>query len=157
MIEPEFWLRARLKTLSAAEGLAFKGVRFGFIGALSSLLFAVVTVALTSWIRIDPKLASIAGYLTSMPLNFAANRRFAFKSENALPDDLVRFVLLHICGILITVFATSAAVDMFRLHYAFAIVTAIVVVPCVNFVAMNWWVFRRAIGGPQPKPKSVKR
>jgi len=157
VIEPEFWLRAKLKTLSAAEGLAFKGVRFGFVGALSSLLFAVVTAALISWIRIDPKLASIAGYLASMPLKFAGNRRFAFKSENALPDDLRRFVLLHICGILISVFATGAAVDMFRLHYAFGIVTATIVVPCVNFLAMNWWVFRRAIGGRQPEPKSVKK
>jgi putative flippase GtrA len=146
-----------LKTLLAAEGLVFKGVRFGFVGALSSLLFAAVTAALISWIRIDPKLASVAGYFVSMPLNFAGNRRFAFKSENALPDDLRRFVLLHICGILITVFATGAAVDIFRLHYAFGIVAAIVVVPSMNFVAMNWWVFRRAIGGPQPEPKSVNR
>jgi putative flippase GtrA len=134
--------------LLASDALALKALRFGFIGALSGLVFAVTTTILTGWIGMNPKLASVVGYLMSMPLNFVGNRRFAFKSENMLSEDLLRFVLLHTGNILLTVLAMGA-VDLLKLHYEFGIVAAMVVVPCVSFAAMNWWVFRKAIGRPR--------
>jgi putative flippase GtrA len=142
--------------LLASDALALKALRFGFVGALSGLVFAVTTTILTGWIGTNPKLASVVGYLVSMPLNFAGNRSFAFKSENMLSEDLLRFVLLHTGNVLLTVFAMGAVVDLLKLHYGFGIVASIVVVPCVNFVAMNWWVFRKAISRPQPGPKIIK-
>jgi putative flippase GtrA len=142
--------------LLASDALALKALRFGFVGALSGLVFAVTTTILTGWIGMNPKLASVAGYLVSMPLNFAGNRRFTFKSENMLSVELLRFILLHTGNILLTVFAMGAVVDLLKLHYEFGIVVTIVVVPCVSFAAMNWWVFRKAIGRPQPGPKIIK-
>ena len=138
--------------LLASDALALKALRFGFVGALSGLVFAVTTTILTGWIGMNPKLASVAGYLVSMPLNFAGNRRFTFKSENMLSVELLRFILLHTCNVLLTVFAMGAAVDLLKLHYTFGIIASIVVVPCVNFATMNWWVFRKAVGRPQPGP-----
>jgi putative flippase GtrA len=102
--------------LLASDALALKALRFGFVGALSGLVFAVLTTILTGWIGMNPKLASAAANLASMPPNFAGNRRFAFKSENMLSEDLVRFTLLHACNILLTVFAMGAVVDLLHLH-----------------------------------------
>jgi putative flippase GtrA len=138
--------------LLASDALALKALRFGFVGALSGLVFAVTTTILTGEIGLNPKLASVVGYLASMPPNFVGNRRFAFKSENMLSEDLLRFILLHAGNILLTVFAMGAVVDLLQLHYLFGIIAAIVVVPCVNFATMNWWVFRKAVGRPQPGP-----
>lgn len=149
------WLRARLRAFCASEALGLKFVRFGFVGVMSGLVFAAVTAIFTGRLGMDPKLASIVGYVASMPLNFAGNRRFAFRSGNALHTDLLQFVLLHTCNILLTTFAMGVVVDGLKLHYAVGILLSIVIVPCVNFVAMNWWVFR-CINGQQQEPTIAK-
>lgn len=40
--------------------------------------------------------------------------------------------------------AMGAAVEMLHLHYAVGIAAAVVFVPIVNFVIMNWWVFGKS-------------
>jgi len=36
------------------------------------------------------------------------------------------------------------SVDVLNLHYSIGIVAAVTLVPFINFVFMNWWVFRSA-------------
>jgi putative flippase GtrA len=132
-----------------------KAIRFGLVGVLSGTVFSVVTALLVRLVGTDPKLASVAGYLASMPLNFVGNRRFSFRSAGSLAGDLTRFVLLHTFNILLTVLSMGVVVDLLRLHYAVGMVGAIVLVPLVNFAAMNWWVFRRR--GFQREPSQSVR
>lgn len=135
----------RLRALGTSEALLLKAMRFGMVGVLSSSVFAVVTALCAGPLGIGPKLSSVAGYVASMPLNFVFNRRFSFRSENTLLGDLLRYILMHGINILLTTFAMGAAVDYFGLHYAFGIVAAVVLVPLLNFVLMNWWVFRKSV------------
>ncbi|MGO4287555.1 GtrA family protein, partial [Bosea sp. TAB14] len=103
------WLRARLNLLLASDTLLLKAVRFGIIGAASSLVFAAVTAFFVGLLGVDAKFASIAGYVASVPLNFVGNRRFSFGSQNSLVGDLIRFAVLHTSNILLTTFAMAAA------------------------------------------------
>ncbi len=151
------WLGTRLNLFLASNTLLLKAVRFGIIGATSGLVFAAVTALFVGPLGIDSKLASVAGYIASMPLNFIGNRRFSFRSKNSLAGDLTRFALLHTGNILLTTFAMAAVVDVLRLHYALGILAAIVLVPCVNFAVMNWWVFRRTAPGSRPSPSTHNR
>ncbi|GGF72947.1 polysaccharide synthesis protein GtrA [Azorhizobium oxalatiphilum] len=151
------WLLDRLRAFGASDALLLKAMRFGMIGVLSGLVFAGVTSLFAGPMGVGPKLSSVAGYVASMPLNFIGNRRFSFRSQNGLAGDLARFVLLHACNILITTFAMGAVVDVLGLHYAFGIVAAVVLVPCVNFAVMNWWVFRKNIARPDVSRDTLKR
>lgn len=133
------WLRKQ----SSSDQLVSKALRFGLVGALSSAIFSIVTAACVRLWGIDPKLASIAGYLASMPVNFVCNRRFSFRSEGTLTRDLSRFIGLHAGNIVLTSLSMGAIVDILGLHYLFGVVAAVVLVPLVNFFALNWWVFGR--------------
>lgn len=139
-------LRAQLgswrRRAFSSDALALKVLRFGVIGVLSSGIFAAVTWWLVGPLQVDPKMASVVAYLASVPLNFLGNRYFSFRSSNALAGDFGRFALLHAGNIFLTAFAMGIVVDALGLHYAFGILGAVVLVPCVNFMAMNWWVFR---------------
>jgi len=128
---------------AVSDRLAAKAFRFGMVGALSSAVFSIVTAAFVGLLGVDPKLASVAGYVASMPVNFIFNRRFSFRSNSPLLGDLVRFVGLHSVNILLTALSMGAIVDLLGLHYAFGMVAAVIMVPVVNFFAMNLWVFRR--------------
>ena len=135
--------RAWARTAMRAGGLPMSALRFGIIGVLSSLAFAAVTAACVSMLAMDHKLASTFGYLVALPLNFAANRRFSFRSSNALAGDAGRFLLLHAGNLIVTVMAMGAIVDLLDLHYSTGIIAVVMLVPAVNFLVMQWWVFRR--------------
>lgn len=147
----------RLRALTASDALVLKVIRFGLVGVLSGTVFAGVTMLFAGPLEFGPKLASSAGYVASMPLNFIGNRRFSFRSDNAMLGDLLRFVLLHTCNIFLTTFAMGAAVDLLGLHYIFGIVAAVLLVPCVNFAVMNWWVFRNTISRKGASQDALKR
>jgi putative flippase GtrA len=145
-------LRDWIDFLSQSQMLAAKLVRFGLIGIVSSLVFLACTAVLAGSFGLDPKMASAAGYLVSMPANFVGNRQFSFKSTGRVFGDLLRFLLLHGCNILLTMAAMGAVVDVLRLHFGFGAAAAIVIVPLVNFAMMNLWVFRRTPNDPPAPP-----
>jgi putative flippase GtrA len=138
-------IRRCMGSLSRSHALTAKLVRFGLVGVMSGLVFLVCTAFLAGSLGLEPKIASAVGYIVSMPANFLGNRQFSFKSEGKLLDELLRYLLLHGCNILFTIGVMGAAVDVLRLHFGFGAVAAIILVPLVNFAAMNLWVFRRGV------------
>jgi putative flippase GtrA len=121
-----------------------KGLRFALVGGTSGLIFAVATAFFISCVGADERLASMAGYLISMPINFFANRTFAFQSRGRAWADALRFVALHILNVVITVLAMETSIKALGLHYAFGIAGAIICVPLISFILMNIWVFRHS-------------
>lgn len=127
-----------------SQALIAKSFRFACIGAFSGAIFLVVTAVLAGSFGVEPKVASVAGYLVSMPANFVGNKRFSFRSDGPIWGDLLRFGVLHTCNVLLTMGAMGATVNVLNWHFGFGAVTAIVLVPMVNFFVMNGWVFGRS-------------
>jgi dolichol-phosphate mannosyltransferase len=134
-------------SLSRFHALAGKLVRFGIVGTMSATVFLVATALLAGSVNLEPKIASAVGYIVSMPVNFLGNRQFSFKSEGTLLGDLLRFLSLHGCNILLTMGAMGAAVNVLQLHFELGAIAAIMLVPLVNFAVMDLWVFRRGPNG----------
>jgi putative flippase GtrA len=89
--------------------LAAELIRFGLAGAVSGLvILACTALLLAGSFALDPKMASAAGYLVSIPANFVGNRQFSFKSTGQVLGDLLRFLLLHGCKILLTMAAMAS-------------------------------------------------
>lgn len=122
---------------------------------MSGLIFLIFTTLLAGSLGLEPKLASAVGYIVSLPANFLGNRQFSFKSEGKVLDDLVRFLLLHTCNILLTMATMGAAVDVLHLRFGFGAAGAVVLVPLANFVTMNLWVFGRKANGLRQPPSRV--
>jgi putative flippase GtrA len=135
--------RASAYWFGSDGSLVAKGLRFGLVGATSGLIFACTTALLISGAAIDETLASMIGYVISMPVNFFANRSFSFRSQGHILSDAMRYAALHIVNIAVTAGAMEAAVNALGVHYVFGIIGAIVLVPLANFVLMEIWVFGR--------------
>jgi putative flippase GtrA len=150
-------IRRCMGSLSRSHALTAKIVRFGLVGGMSGGVFLVCTAFLAGPLGLEPKIASAGGYIVSMPANFLGNRQFSFKSEGRLLEDLVRFLALHGCNILLTMGTMGAAVDILGLHFGFGAAGAIVLVPVANFVIMDLWVFSRKAKGFAQPPNVVNR
>lgn len=123
------------------RSLPVKLVRFVGVGVLNGAIYAASTSLLTSGFGIEGKLASVFGYATSIPFAFYAHRSYTFGSKGKVKSEFRRFLISQGTGLIVSVFLMAAAIDYLGLHYAFGIVAAIVVVPSVNFLVLDQWVF----------------
>ena len=130
--------------LLRSHALTAKLARFGVVGVMSGLVFLVCTALLAGFLSLEPKIASGLGYIISMLPNFLGNRQFSFKSKGKLLDELPRYLVLHGCNFLFTIGLMGSSVNILHLHFEFGAIAATILVPLVNFAAMNQWVFRRA-------------
>ena len=153
MIIEKGGMKTFFRKVRHSESPLIKAIRFGGVGVVSGLIFAIVTLC-AARSGLEPKLASVAGYVVSIPVNFLFNRCFSFRSENSLLSDFPRFLFVHACNMVVTAFAMGTMVDVLGLHYFFGVVTAIALVPVASFLAMNGWVFRTRLPVDTPPKKS---
>jgi putative flippase GtrA len=123
-----------------------KLVRFGAVGVLSGLIYALVTALLVSYAFVQPVAASVVGYCASVPMSFLGHRRFSFRSNGHWTMEAVRFVFTQVINILVTATAMAAATRWLGAPYWWGMIAAVILVPIANFAAMNLWVFREQAG-----------
>ena len=106
---------------AASRGAIAKFARFAAIGALSGGVYALAVALGVSGFALDPRLASALGYLASLPVNFAGNRKFTFLGNGPLALELARFLLVHGANIGASVLIMTLVVRGLGFHYAVGI------------------------------------
>lgn len=123
------------------RALAVKAMRFGLVALVSGAIFVAVTTLCISGLGLDPKTGSTIGYLASLPVNFVAHRQYTFVARGIIWREALRFIVVHVANIAVSISAAAIAVDGFGLHYGFSILATLMLVPLVTFTLMNLWVF----------------
>lgn len=120
-----------------------KIARFAGTGVISGLIYAAVTALSISFVGLTATAGSVVGYAAAIPVNFALQRSFTFRSEGQLSADFIRYSFVQGTNMALCWAAMVATVDILHLHYAFGIVAAILIVPLVTYFVMDRWVFRQ--------------
>lgn len=129
-----------LRGLLAGDSVLARAARFAMVGGVSGLAYAAFTWALVRKAALPPSLASACAYAMVVPLNFALQKLFTFRSANPLREETPRYLLVHGANILCAYLA-MAATQAFGLDYRIGIVLTIAIVPIVVFLLMHHWVF----------------
>lgn len=116
-------------------------LKYGFVGALNTLITFLVIFVLTQ-MNINPYISNIAGFAFGLLNSFFLNSRFTFKKKSSL-NSAVKFMIS---------FAISYALNLVVLHYLitysttptiFAQFLAMVSYNLAFFVLMKIWIFSR--------------
>lgn len=119
-------------------------LRFGLVGGLSTMASAVLVWTQVDVLNADPRLAAVIAYLLLVPVNFLGQRRFTFASSGRLTREALRFILVHVSNLMLSLLGMVVVVDLLRADYRWGIVFSMIAVPLATFLAMQHWVFRRA-------------
>lgn len=116
-------------------------LRFGISGAVNSLLYGVLSVALTSLTGLSVLLVHMVAFIFCVPVSYALQRGFTFRHESAVRQSAPKYLLLMLI-LFLTGFVpieTARALEWSRL---FGIAMAVAMIPLVSFIAMRLWIFR---------------
>lgn len=116
-------------------------LKYGFVGALNTLITFLVIFVLTQ-MNINPYISNIVGFAFGLLNSFFLNSRFTFKKKSSL-NSAVKFMIS---------FAISYALNLLVLHYLITHSTtptilaqflAMVSYNLAFFVLMKIWIFSR--------------
>jgi putative flippase GtrA len=133
------------RRLRSSPALAAKIIRFAMIGVLSGGAFALTTTLLVSGLGADPIGASFVGYCVSVPANFVGHRQFSFRSHGRWSAEAMRFLILQLVNIALTMGTMRIVLADFHASYLWGMLATVIVIPIANFIFTNLWVFRDQI------------
>jgi putative flippase GtrA len=134
-----FWVQS-------APHLSARAVRYALVGLGNGVVFSGTAAFAVSILHMSPVVASALGYLCSVPLSFIGHRSFTFRSQNAWQGEAGRFLLVHSCCLAASVLIMSTVTGM-GLPYYQGLAGAVLLVPIINFLVSNFWVFAKRLRG----------
>ncbi|RWM02352.1 MAG: GtrA family protein [Mesorhizobium sp.] len=135
---PEHRFGASLKLLA----------RFGSVGIVATILYAalVAVFAGSERIGLGPVQASLAAYAAAAVFSYLAHKFFTFMSAGSHRTEAPRFLLLTATGLAVAYAAPSLLTETFGLPLFVPVLLTCLVIPALNFLMLDRWVFARRGG-----------
>jgi putative flippase GtrA len=111
------------------------------VGLASSAVYALVMMLATSVGGIEAKLGSVIAYLSAMVINFPLQRGFTFASQGNVRVEALKYLGVHSLNLLVAVGTVHLIVSVLEWPVIISVVATIVVIPLMQFLALEVWVF----------------
>jgi putative flippase GtrA len=125
--------------------------RFGLVGIAATVLYAVLATVLveSEWMGLTPVQASLAAYVAAAVFSYLAHKSVTFMSSGPHRSEAARFVLLTATGFGIA-YAVPALLTMkLGLSPIIAILVTCLLIPAINLLMLDRWVFAQRRPGRQ--------
>lgn len=114
-------------------------IRYFITGLLVGIFYVLFGYMLSNWVGLSVPIAVTLSYIVTTPIAFTLQKKFTFKSANALSEEFPRFIAV---GMLLLGLSTVAhkfvilPIPLILKLLAFWLLSSI-----LNFVAYRFWVF----------------
>lgn len=117
--------------------------RFALVGVAATILYAVLALAFGRLLDSHAGAwTSLLAYGVAAVFSYLAHRAFTFASDGDRAAEIPRFIVVTATGAAIS-FAVPAVVQTgFGLPLAVAVLLVCLVIPLINFLVLDRWVFR---------------
>lgn len=128
-------------------------VRFGIVGALAGIVYAVITYLIVAAGISEPIAATIVGHLAAGFVSYLGHLHYSFGVE---PDHRVflwRFAVIAALAFTANIGTTWLFTGVLKLSYVYSILVVMVLIPIVSYLCNRFWIFKsgltlRARGAP---------
>ncbi|MER8388648.1 GtrA family protein [Mesorhizobium sp. M0166] len=119
--------------------------RFGSVGIAATILYAVMATALVKSQRFDlsPVGASLVAYTVAALFSYLAHKFVTFASSGSHRTEAPRFFLLTATGFAVAYAAPALLTAKLGLPPIIAILVTCLLVPAVNLLMLDRWVFQQ--------------
>jgi putative flippase GtrA len=133
-----------MKLRSAIPPLFGQLIRFGLVGAFSTLVYAVVYWPLATYV-IPPLLAVLAAFVVAVTVGYFMHSRWSFKGHGKAEgsaETQSKFLLVQTAGLVLNAaFTWVLTGPLMDGPTWWPLVPAVLVTPFVTFALNRWWVF----------------
>lgn len=115
--------------------------RFRLSGVVATLVYFLLTNLLVLAAGMPPTPASVCAYLLSLGVSYLLQSRFTFRMWAASVDQMTRFVITSLAGLVFAWCVMAITVDVLAWPYLAGAAVICVLIPVENFFIFRGWVF----------------
>ena len=115
--------------------------RFAIVGGLSSVFYVLLVLGFVAFLGLGNVTSTAVSYVISLLINYILQRVFSFRSTQKIVLELPKFLLLHICNMMVSIAGMYGFVNIWDLPYWIGALFAVFLVPISTFLVMHFWVF----------------
>jgi putative flippase GtrA len=119
--------------------------KYGLAGAANTVVGLGVILALTA-AGVAPMLANALGFAVGLLLAFTLSRRFVFRSDGHVRDEVARFLFFFAISYAVNLVVLNVAIEVMGIHKLIAQVVANASYTVSMFVFSRFFVFRTRRG-----------
>lgn len=116
-------------------------VRFGLSGLVATLVYFLLTNVLVLVAGMPPTAASVCAYLLSLGVSYVLQSRFTFRVNADSVDQMTRFVITSLAGLVIAWCVMAITADVLAWSYIIGAAVVCLLIPIANFFIFRGWVF----------------
>lgn len=120
--------------------------RFSVVGVLNTFVDFLMFTAAYQLIGIHYTQSQVIGYSFGIINSFILNKNWTFEGGNTkkkTPLELVQFVIVNICTLIITLFCMKALVNNLSLNVYLAKIIITFIAQGINFVSYRFLIFKK--------------
>jgi len=124
----------------------FRLIRYLVAGVAVSLGYSLTIVALVDWAALlGPEAANVVSLTLWTIISYLVHREFTFRFDGAHRGPVARFILIFVLKLLASVSVIAVTTRYYKSSYLIGVFLNWVVLPLISYVAMKFWVFKRAL------------
>jgi putative flippase GtrA len=113
------------------------------VGASTALIFVIVSESMRRMVAMEMPAAAAFGFGAALLPAYWGHRNLTFRSETNPADDLRRFIFTNISLFFLTISSAHFLTGFFPSWPCAVFVVTAVIVPCLNFFILKFYVFAR--------------
>ena len=121
--------------------LILKIIRFGIVGAVAALTYAILAYVFMWVFEFDEVFASALAYLIAIPVSFFGQKYITFTSNGAIKTEAMKFLVLQFFCLVAATLIPIVTTDIFALHPNFSILAVCILIPPISYGVMSWMIF----------------
>jgi putative flippase GtrA len=121
-----------------------KLLRYGAVGGIITVLYSGLTGLFVELLYFPPIVASVGAFLLALPAAYWGHCEISFRDNARGDHQLRRFVITMSAAFFVASLSIFVLVNGLDAHYGFALLVTMMLVPIVNFIVLDQWVFREA-------------
>ncbi len=136
-------LPALFGAYNSNQRLLGKLLRYFVVGSIVTIVYNASVLYLTSVRHTEALLASVIAFGVSVPFSYSGHRIHTFKSNAGVGREFTRFLIFSPFSLVIAVLSMFILVTLIGFPPIVGSFTATIVAPMVNFLLLNFKVFRQ--------------
>ena len=118
-------------------------LRFAAVGTAVSIGYTITVVLLVEWLMVaGPAFASVISFLIWTPVSYVTHRDFTFGFVGPDGKAAARFGVSFVIRLLLSGLCVFIINDVFHWHYLIGVFLNWIILPLVNYIILDLWVFR---------------
>lgn len=121
--------------------LLFRFIRFGYVGIVCGVWYAVVVFVAIHWLQLEAATASLVAYALAIPVSFIGHRNYTFRMQGRVGSEVVKFAVVQAANLYIAYELMRWVTQDLGYSYWMGVSACILAIPIGTFVIMNALVF----------------